>query len=150
MSMNVYHIFAALHEEAKDGWVWLSPATVLTADFVRIRNPRVNKLIVCEGRAVDRNFRNFYQSREGTVALPDSGNFVVMNAAFRAQLEILQSELPLEIDGTTSIKDRYLRALLHHPDAAIRLSATLALVSLAIGFLGLIATLGSLATALWR
>src|SRR5437879_1267697 len=122
--MADYLICASLHEEAKEGWVWLSSSADLASDYVRIRNPRNGRSVVCERRSIDDNFRDVYDSTEGTKKLPASGNVIVINDWYRRSLRIFDTRIhmPLEMQEANSLRERYLLPFLHHPNPAIRTS----------------------------
>lgn len=138
--MSSYHIYAALHEEAKENWVWISSKQPLSGDHLRIRNPDTRKSVVAERRAIDQNFRNHYSSRRETIALPTSGQVVVMNAAHRTRLGIPQTQVDvqLEITEADGWYCRYIRASLDHPHPNVKTSVILAIVSISLGVIGLL------------
>jgi hypothetical protein len=138
--MADYLICASLHEEAKEGWVWLSSSADLTSFYVRILNPRNGRSVVCEWRSMDDNFRKVYDSTEGTKKLPASGSFIVVSDWYRRSLGILDTQIhmPLEIQDANSIRERYVLPFLHHPNPAIRTSILMGIISLGLGILGLL------------
>ena len=137
--MNNYRIYAALHEEAKEGWVWMPLDSNLTAGLVQIQNPRNGRSITCERRTADDNFREGYNSTKGTVPLPSSGDFIVMNAWYRERLAIFdtQKEMPVDARNAVGWWACY-RSFRLHPNPAIRTSMLLAVISLALGVAGFV------------
>jgi hypothetical protein len=137
--MNKYKIYVALHEEAKEGWVWLPFDSNLSADYASIRYPGTGWSVVCERRIIDKNYRNVYNSTGGTIHLAENGRFVVMSAWYRQKLGIFDTEpdVPLEIKDATGWPAMY-RASRQHPSPAIRISISLALLSVFLGLAGLI------------
>ncbi|MGH9794768.1 MAG: hypothetical protein ACRD5G_08355 [Candidatus Acidiferrales bacterium] len=98
---NVYRIHAALHNEAKEGWAWISRDTNLTPSFIRIKNPVNGKTVVCERRTIDDNFRSVYNSKNGTIPLPEGGPAIVLNAFYR---EALGALLPVDTKSTVNLE----------------------------------------------
>lgn len=138
--MNRYKVYVALHEEARECWVWLPFDSSLSADYVSIRYPGTGWSVVCERRVIDKNFRDVYNSAGGTIPLPDSGQFVVMNAWYRQRLGLLDTDpdVSLEIRDARGWLAMY-RASRQHPSPAIRISICLALLSVFLGFIGFLA-----------
>jgi len=131
-----YTLFAALHEESRAGWVWVSPGDSPEATFIRIRRHGARGTVVCERRTADDNFRRFYNQRPYTNKLPDAGPFLVISDSYRTALGISkarEAELELSEAGFWS---RHLTAYNHHPDAAIRLGVRLGLLSVVLGLFG--------------
>lgn len=137
--LSDYKVFAALHSEARDGWVWLPSTANLAGAVIRIRNPRNNRSIVCERRSVDTNFRQTYGAGGGTLPLPDGGGFVVISDWYRRLLGILDTkiDIPLEIEDADGIWAKYVSLFIQHPSPVVRTSIVLALVSFALGVSGL-------------
>jgi hypothetical protein len=137
--MSSYKIYVALDAEKKEGWVWLPFDAGLSAEFVAIRNPANGWKIVCERRTVDENFRDVYNSTGGTIHLPEAGRFIVMSAWYRQRLGILDTkpDVPLEVSNSTGWLAMY-RASRQHPSPAIRMSISLAALSVFLGIAGVI------------
>jgi hypothetical protein len=136
--LDSYWIYAALHEETKEGWVWLPANPALTSIHVHIRNPHNNRSVYCERRTADENFRQTYNSPSGTKRLPESEKFIVLNSWYREQLGIFDTKIAMPLD----IQDApgwmaALRAFTAHPNPAIRVSMVLAFISLALGLTGI-------------
>jgi hypothetical protein len=138
--LSHYKVFAALHVEAREGWIWLPPNPNLTPGTVEVRNPRNGRSIVCEMRLADTNFKRVYNAQDGTRHLPDVGDFVVISDWYRRCLGILdtKSEIPLELEETTNRWSRYVRLFVEHPSPVVRTSIVLGLVSFGLGGLGLL------------
>jgi len=137
--LNSYKVYVALDAEKKEGWVWLPFDAGLSAEYVTIRNPAKGLTAICERRIVDENFRGVYDSTEGTIHLPEHGQFIVMNAWYRQRLGIWDTrpELPLELKDASGWLPIY-RASRQHPNPIIRLSTNLAVLSVLLGLAGLL------------
>lgn len=138
-----YLIFAALDSETKEGWVWLPLSAKWNTSLVLIKYH--HRSVICERRVVDANFRRLYERETGTT-LPSSDNFIIMNAWYREHLGITgtQIRLPLEIKETNSFWARHVSVFWQHPQAVVRTNILVALVSIALGILGLFLGLVSL------
>jgi hypothetical protein len=134
-----YRIFAALHGEAKEGWVWMPLDPDLTTDLILIRNPRNGLSIVCERRTADENFRQAYNSTDGTISLPESDSFIVMNGWYRQRLGLLDTRVavPINVENAMGWWMSY-RSFRQHPSPAVRVSITLGAISLVLGVLGFV------------
>lgn len=135
--MSNYKVFAALHEETKEGWVWLPLDPNFSTGYTHIRNPWNGRSIVCERRTADENFAGVYNSARGTIRLPESGNFIVMNAWYRERLGIFDTkkEIPLEVRNASGWWACY-DAFRLHPSPVVRTSILLAAISLILGVIG--------------
>ncbi len=139
MAERTYQVFAGLHEESKEGWIWLSPGHEHLSDYVRVRNPGTSKSVVCERRLLDENFRSFYNQRGGTIALPDLGDVVVMNWWFRKHLGDIATQADVRLDvASATWWESHITASWHHPHPAVRVGLTLGFISVGLGFLGLV------------
>jgi hypothetical protein len=144
-----FALFAALHEESRAGWVWVSPGDSPEATFIRIRRHGAKRVVACEHRTADDNFRRYYNQRPYTNKLPDSGPFLVISDSYRTALgisKVREAELELSEAGFLS---RHLTAYNHHPDAAIRLGVRLGLLSVALGLLGALPFIATAVKFLW-
>jgi hypothetical protein len=137
--MTNFKIYAALHAEAKEGWIWLPRDAALAGDHVRIRNPRNGLSIVCEGRTADENFIDLYNSTKGTIHLSEGSQFIVMSAWCRQKLGIFdtKTEQPLDVKNAAGWLAAY-RSFRSHPSPAIRASILLGAISLALGIVGFV------------
>lgn len=132
-----YKVFPALHSESREGWVWLPQCANLTARNIRIRNRGTS--IVCERRLADANFRTIYGSETGKT-LPDNSNFIVMSSWYRERLGILatQIECTLDLQDAGNLRDKHVYTFLDHPNPAVRVSILMGLISLFLGFVGVV------------
>lgn len=137
--MKKYRICASLSEEAKEGWVWISPSNDLTSEFVKIENPESGKSIICERRIVDENYIKNYNSRKGTINIKNDDNVLILNDSFRTKLGGIstQSEISLEIKDANGLIEKYISAPLHHPHPFVRIGIKLGLISVFSGLIGL-------------
>lgn len=144
-----FALFAALHEESRAGWVWVSPGDSPEAIFIRVRRREARRAVVCERRIADDNFRRYYNERPYTNKLPDSGPFIVMSDSYRTALGISEArEAVLEL-SEAGFLSQHLTAYSHHPDGAIRLGVRLGLLSVALGLLGALPFIAAGVKYLW-
>jgi hypothetical protein len=132
--LNHYRIFASLHAESREGWVWLPQCAHLTSHNVRISSK--GRAVVCERRIADKNFRRVYEG-ETNSSLPDD-NFIVISQWYRDRLGIFstRTESTLLIEDAKTLKASYVDAFLGHPSPIVRVSITLGLVSAVLGIIG--------------
>ncbi len=137
--MSDWQVFLALHEESKEGWVWVSPLEHATTPYVRVRNPANGRRVVCEQRLIDGNFRRIYCQSSGT-SLPESGNVVVVSGYYRERLGLVfSSSDPVELEiSPTRGPLAGLRAGMSHPSSAIRTATSLGILSLGLGILSVV------------
>jgi len=148
-SPKKFALFAALHDEARAGWVWISQGDSPEATFIRIRRPGAKGAVVCERRTADQNFRRYYNQRSYTYKLPDSGPFLVISDSYRTALGVSKvREVELEV-SEAGFWARHLTAYNHHPDAAIRLGVRLGLLSVVLGLLGALPFIAGAVKYLW-
>lgn len=133
-----FKIYAALHEESKEGWVWIGLKDI-KSDFIKITNLEKGKSVICERRDIDDNFIKLYNKRETTedIEEEEKENIIVINAYYRGKLGGLetQDEVLLEITETDSIIDKYIKAPSDHPNLFVRASMILGSISIILGFL---------------
>jgi len=131
-------LFAALHDDTHQGWVWLQDSRLPARSIVRITNPSNKKSVYCEALQIDDNFLIAYnQSPRVSITEPQSS--LVIGSWYRAALGGLstQQEVPLTVRPCNSLWGRFL-ACVHHPQAVVRVAAGLGLISLLLGFFGIV------------
>ncbi len=84
--MSHWYIFPALHEEAKEGWVWASRLDHPAVPHILLKNPKDGRSLVCEQHLIENHFRTHYD-RERKVSFPRAeplpqGEDVVVISAF--------------------------------------------------------------------
>jgi hypothetical protein len=134
--MNDWQLFAALHEESREGWVWASTIPKPGVPHVRLRNFITGKTIICEQREIDSNFRQRYNQPPRT-GLPESGNVLVISEHYRKKLG-----LDRDITGSVNLELSSVRGPLagiragrSHPNSAIRTATWLGVLSAVLGAL---------------
>ena len=136
---KTFKIFASLSEESKEGWVWMPPSANVTSDFVKIKNPKMRKSIICERRILDENYLKHYISKNKTRNIEDKDNSLIINAHYRNKLGGLSTteRAALKITEARGIIQIWLRAPLDHPSPFMRLGIKLGIISVVLGFIGL-------------
>lgn len=139
-----YQIYAALHEEATSGWVWLATPPVQAHRLIKIKTPRDKKLrmtLYCEGRCLDRNFVDFYNSQRRTrkIDAENFGDVLVIGDWYREALRIsgTAETVELEIEQQENPMWAALKVGSQHPDPTVRLANRLGLLGTWLGLLGL-------------
>jgi len=141
-------VYAALHEDIAQGFVWLKLDGLPNRGIVKITNEENGRKVFCEALGIDSNFLHRYNEGDRRRKIENSDSAIVMNQWFRAKLG--SSSAPLETQGEYRLRATpanflwgRLRACLQHPQLAIRLSTWLSILGTLLGFLGLMIALGA-------
>lgn len=137
-------LFAALREDAHQGWVWLQDAKLPTRSVVKITNRSSGKAIYCEALQIDKNFLAEYnQSPRHTISDPASA--LVIGSWFRAGLGDIaaQAEVQLEVKAVNGWWGKF-KACTHHPQIVVRLGAWLGGIGFVLGIIGLLLGVSSI------
>ena len=96
-------IFAALHEDTQQGWVWLQDPSLPPRSVVKIKNTVNGKVVYCESLQIDNNFLTAY-NQPPRITISDPHDVIVINAWYRAGLGGLstKSDIPLSIKSRNS------------------------------------------------
>jgi hypothetical protein len=137
-----YQTFAALYEEATEGWVWIAGEGLEPHRLLQLINKDNGKKVICECRVLDKNFIQHYNSKEQTRKIDEAGrgDVLVINDWYRsalgisysgttANLQILQLQNPIW---------HALRAGSQHPNPSVRVGNRLGVLGLLLGFGGFI------------
>ena len=130
-------IFAALKDDAHQGWVWLQNSTLKQRSVIRIVNPANGLSVYCEALQIDDNFLKIY-NKSPRIFIQDPSQSLVIGNWYRAGLGGVskQSEITLEIHACNSWIGKFC-ACIHHPQAVVRVGAWLGGVGLLLGLIGL-------------
>lgn len=131
-------LFAALREEAQQGWIWLQDSSLPPRSIVKITNPTNGKAVYCEALQIDQNFLSAYnQSPRIFISTPQAA--LVINGWYRAALGGLstQSDVSLSIRPSNSWWGK-LKACIDHPQIIVRVAAWLGAIGLFLGVVGLL------------
>jgi hypothetical protein len=148
--MTKYIIRKALHEEANEGWVWISGLP--SRAIVRISNPVKRREIFCQVRKLDDNFRKIYnddpRKRRFHIINADT---IVMSQWFRDGLGEIETT---DGDNKNGLADLEIvtydhcwrwwgsvRAAAHHPEIIVRIGVSLGVLGFGLGLVGLLPTL---------
>src|SRR3989338_2338057 len=132
------NLFAALHDDSHQGWVWLQDAQLPARCVVKITNPTNGKSVYCEALQIDINFLDKYnQSPRFTITDPASS--LVISAWFRAKLGGLstQSKAPLHIKPSECWWGKF-KACTDHPQIVVRVAVWLGAIGLFLGIVGVV------------
>jgi len=137
-------IYAALDEDAQQGWVWLQDTKLKPRGVVKITNPSTGKSIHCEALQIDKNFLERY-NKKPRVPIKAPASALVMGAWYRANLGGLvpQTDVPLKITSCWSWLAQF-KACTDHPQVVVRLAAWLGALGLLLGIIGLLIGIASL------
>ncbi|WP_435106886.1 hypothetical protein [Arhodomonas sp. AD133] len=139
--MKEYQIFAALKAEISAPFVWLTSPGVPSRSIAKLKNPSNKKSIYCEVLIVDENFRANYNEAKHTNKIAQAEEAAVINGWYRQRLGIEKNEkaqLEVTLPGWQPLPLLQIQAGLSHPDNAVRIACDLAVVSVALGAIGLV------------
>lgn len=140
-----YIIFAALSDQANEGWIWFCNPPFHTRTVVRVRHPKTGRVVFCESRKIDRNFLAQYKQSALEIENPDEA--LVMSEWYRNALggfatTIMSGDhVKLDITPAKIPVWRSLRASCHHPDIAVRVGTRLGVLGAWLGLVGLVPAL---------
>lgn len=131
-------VFASLHSDAQQGWVWLDQPDLEPRSIVRIRNRASGESVFCEALQIDTNFLKTY-NQAPRCSICDTRSAIVMNSWYRAKLGQLRtrSEADLHVEPAPHWLSKF-KACTHHPQVIVRVAAWLGLISVLLGFIGVV------------
>ena len=147
MISKTYRVYRQLSELYRDHDVYISDDGSLSFnDFVRIRIAGEKKSIFVWLRFIDGYYRTFYNSvsagrfSDPRLQIDDEFPAIVLCRHYRTRLglsEEIQGMVELEI---TKIRNplRRIRALYNAPDSLVRTTTMVSVISLLLGFVGLV------------
>jgi len=148
MTIKTYVTRVALAEDINNPFIWFSKLPCDSREIVKVTNKNLSKTIWCEVVKASDNFVVRYNQNKRTLNLEEDKSFIVANAWYRTKLGLTKNESTI-IEVSTSKLPLFFKQLLasySHPDNNVRLAVDLALVSVLLGFIGLI--LGAI--SLWK
>lgn len=141
-------VYAAMKDDAHQGWVWLKDSNLQQRSIIKIISTINNKKrsVYCEALQIDENFiDNYNDSSERRVNIKKSNveNVIVIGEWYREKLGGIntKSEIQLEIVPANN-KFGKLQASRDHPQAVVRQGIALGLLGAVLGIAG--AVLGML------
>lgn len=135
-----FKIFAALHEDISAPYVWLSERPDMPRPLVTLLTCGNRKKVVCQALKIEDNFRDRYKASNRTLELPNDVPVAVMSEWYRDCLGIRTGEtVEIQVKPICQCIACFsqLRSAFSHPDHNVRLAANLAIVSVALGIIGL-------------
>ena len=131
-------LFAALHDDKDQGWVWLHDTQLRVRCVVKITVPESGKSIYCEALQIDDNFLKTY-NQSPRFCITDPASSLVINYWFRAKLGGLgtQSDVLLTIKPCKGWWGK-IKSCIDHPQIVVRISVWLSLIGLILGIVGLV------------
>jgi hypothetical protein len=148
---KLYTIFAAISDETNEGWIWLSDPPLPPRTVVRVYDPVSGRVVFCETRSIDDNFRRQYNKREQTKKIDNSLEALVVSEWYRnalggfATTAKSNNQVKLNITPAGMPGWRSLRASCNHPDLAVRVGTRLGVLGAWLGLVGLIPPLFDIA-----
>jgi hypothetical protein len=138
-----YRVFAALSDEASEGWIWFKAPPFPTRTIVKACNPKTGHIVFCESHQLDDNFVTKYNAQRRTQKIEVQAEALVISAWYRDALggfeTTCQSGRQVELDITQSRFGAWcsLRAACHQPDIAVRVGTRLGVLGAWLGLVGL-------------
>ena len=139
-------LFAALHDDVHQGWVWLQDDRLPARCVVKITNPTNGMSVYCEALQIDTNFLEKYNHSNCPAAchamtrftITDPTSSLVVGGWFRAKLGGLttQSDVPLTIKSSDCLWGKF-KACTDHPQIVVRVAAWLGAIGLFLGIVGI-------------
>jgi hypothetical protein len=136
-----YVIYASLHEESNNGWIWLSRPQLGSRSLIRVKNLDNGMKVFCQLREIDDDFVALYNERPRTIPLQNSNRekAAVISDWYRRGLGIPGTKASVNLEVTPAYIPGWhaIRACCHHPDPVVRLATRLGAWSLVLGSVGL-------------
>lgn len=137
-----YQIYAALHTEENDGWVWLrfKDAGIpdnLTRPVIRIRSKASDEIVYCEARNIDKNYEYRYTTRKTTRCLVDDP-LIIINEWHRKKLCLGGREKKNGSELLIVVCNDCLGrifACFDHPQVIVRIAITISIISVGLGII---------------
>ena len=144
-----FKIYAGLHEESKEGWVWLPKLNKLAGiedpkwRVVKIiRKDDKKKKIVVERRIIDKNFVTHYNDQEHTKSdLKENETNIVMNYNYRSLLNVSPRDEVRLIIKKANLFDRLFIGPSQHPNIFVKYSIWLGMLSALLGIVSILIAL---------
>ena len=140
-----FRLFAALHEDIAEGFVWLQQEGLPARGIVKIaRRSNGAKSIFCEALQLEKNFLTRYNNdreRRCKIRSDDETSALVVNHWYRAKLGKpgppleTKTDYQLEITPANSLPGR-LCACVQHPQLVVRVATWLGAIGIGLGFVG--------------
>jgi hypothetical protein len=138
---TMYKVYPSLKEDINSPTVWLQGSNLDSRDLVLVKCKQSHKSVWVDAQIVDNNFLKNYNQPPRKSLNKDIKAIIIsewyrqklgIKKGVHTNLEIKQIKLPLMRFF------RQMQAALNHPDSAVRICAGIAIVSLLLGFIGLI------------
>jgi hypothetical protein len=142
-----YKVQAALRGDLHEGCVWGPDLGLEQRPIVMItyKCNNKNKSVYCEYLKIEPNYIREYNRHEGVIKIKNGSKVITMSEWYRIKLGISKTRevYDLEIQATNTWYGK-IKASLQHPQAIVRIAIRLAIISLILGFIGLLPYLGKL------
>lgn len=133
----MYKVLAATRADMNEGWVWLSNHKYDPRSIIQIRNELNKAVIYCEALEIDDNFIKEY-NQIPRVPINGNENTIVMNGWYRNRLGGIEKKQnhDLVVSEANGFWGKF-RASTGHPQVVVRLATWLAVISVALGLVGI-------------
>jgi hypothetical protein len=135
----VFKVFAAMHEEMNEGWVWLTGSGFVPRSIIKITNKANNKSVFCERLEIEENFTKKYNQSSMRVPIDPNEPTAVINEWYRKRLGNIGTKKyhDLQIVEDNGWWGKF-RASAEHPQVVVRLATCLAAISVVLGIIGVV------------
>lgn len=125
-----------MHKDMNQGSVWLTESGFVPRSIVKITSKANNKSVYCERLEIDENFTKEYNQRPRVSIYPGEETAVI-NAWYRKRLGSIATKTShdLQIVEANGWWGKF-RANTGHPQVVVRLATWLAVISVALGVIG--------------
>ncbi|MFZ1745369.1 MAG: hypothetical protein WBO24_12500 [Nitrospirales bacterium] len=132
----MFKVYAAMHEEMNEGWVWLTGSGFVPRSIIKITNKANKKSVFCECLEIEENFTKKY-NHSPRVPIDPNEPTAVINAWYRKRLGNIatKKKYDLQICEANGWWGKF-RASAQHPQVVVRLATSLAAISVVLGIFG--------------
>ncbi len=139
---KAYTIFAALSDEANEGWVWFGCPSLPARTIVKVHCPRTHRTVYCESRRIDPNFKCKYNETPRQY-IQNPCESLVIGEWYRNALGGIATKQVVELDITPARVPAWsgIRASCQHPQIVVRVGTRLGALGAWLGLVGFAAAL---------
>jgi len=132
-------VYASFQEDSNVGWVWIPPLdTIHSRDHIEVS--QTNNSVICVARVIDKNFLYLYNKAPRNI-ITDENNAIIISEYYRDKLGGIKTGQKYDFEIKRICKLNFVsktRALMQHPDNAVKIACWLALVSVGLSILGVV------------
>ena len=134
----MYKVLASMRQDMNEGWVWVTGLDIEPRSIIKIKNKDKNRKqsVYCEYLEIDANYIREY-NQPPRVNIKADEKTLVINGWYRKSLGGIGTgqNHDLQITPASGLWGKF-RASTGHPQIVVRLATWLAIISVALGLLG--------------